>query len=214
MRNVLSRIRTRWIVAVTGLGLTVAVYAGIVATQGTGTPPAPSVASEPVWHASWAFRPQSLAEVMAASRLAVEAEVTGVRAGPDLVERAAGHPGGYRIPTQRVAFSVVRALAGSAPEKFELFKTGASGARAFSLEGDPPYQPGERYVLFVSQRPDGSWLPSGPDARLAVGTDGRLKSFVSGPLAQELGSRTTDELASALPGLPLATATTPPPFNP
>lgn len=165
--------------------------------------------TESVWHATWAFRPQSLAEAMAASTLAVEAEVTAVNAGPDLTTPSAGHGGTVRIPTQRITFSVVSTLAGTPVSRFQLFKTGAAGDDAFYLGGDPPYHVGERYVLFMVGRGDGSWIPVGPDARVVAHPDGRLQTFISGPLGTSLASMTLSEVQKSVVSLPIGTAVVP-----
>ena len=169
--------------ALASLGLSVAL------SPAEEAPPADS----PVHAIEWAFRPASLGSMEQESTAAVIAEVTEVRAGPDLVARAEGDPTSViRIPTQRIELRAQRTLSGSAPESFTLFKQGSA---EYYFEGDPFYRVGERYLLFIRKREasDGTYLPVAPDGRLLIEPDGELKAFVDGPGRDRLEGKTAND---------------------
>ena len=116
---------------------------------------------------TWAFRPQTLAELVSKTPTVVVATVQAVNSGPPLVDGA--EDGG--LPTQRIQFKVDDRVYGKAPDVFDLFKTG-SGEEW--IEGDPPYAAGEQYLLFLEPRINGDGSVE-PDTYVPVAPDGRLK---------------------------------------
>lgn len=124
--------------------------------------------------------------------------MTAVNAGRDLVAQDSSEPSGeIRIPTLRNEFRNLETLAGSVESTFTLFKTGSSSV---SLEGDPPYDVGQRYVLFIAPRNegDGTYLPVGPDGRLREGSDGRIHALIKGPVGNALDGKSTAEVKAAV----------------
>lgn len=151
-----------------------------------------------VWRASWAKRPASLKEIKARATAVVEAEVTRIESGPDLVVPDRNEPNGeIRIPTQRVGFRRLDTYAGAVESDFSVFKTGSSSV---SLEGDPPYAVGERYVLFIAPRMegDGSYLPAGPDGRLREDDRSQVQAVIPGPVADALDGKPKSEVKAAV----------------
>lgn len=154
----------------------------------------------------WEFTPETVSELADEARAVVEVEVEQVRAGEDLVAEAPGEPGGeLQIPTQQVDVRTIQALGGTAPDRLTLFKLGSEDTYA---EGDPPYEVGRRYVVFIEPRmaddgsgrhPDGSYLASAPDGRL-LEQDGRLEPLSDGPVADELEGMTPAALERELEG--------------
>jgi hypothetical protein len=157
-----------------------------------------SAASPPV-SASWAFRPRTVEELADRAKLVVEAEVAGVRRGAPMWPRG-DSPHATAIPTQRIDLEVVDGLRGGAAagDELTLFKTGGErGGAALSLEGDPPYREGERYVLFLEPRGDGTYIPSAPDGRLRLGADGEAEPLIEGPVGDALRGLDTASVARA-----------------
>lgn len=125
---------------------------------------------EPLVHATWYNNPTTLRETADLASAIVVARVTGVYDAPDLVIPIPGTDEEDRIPNQRIVFKTVRRLGGEAMEKtFELFHT---GNETFVLAGDPPYEVGQRYVLFLMPREDGTFLVVSPEGRLRLTRNG------------------------------------------
>jgi hypothetical protein len=155
-------------------------------------------AKSPPVSASWAFRPRTVEELAARAKLVVEAEVAGVRRGAPMWPRG-DSPYATAIPTQRIDLKVTDSLRGaaSAGDELTLFKTGGEReGMVLSLEGDPPYRVGERYVLFLEPRGDGTFIPSAPDGRLRLGADG-AEPLIEGPVGEALRGLDTTSVARA-----------------
>ncbi len=154
----------------------------------------------PFLGATWAFRPATVAELTARAGAVVVAEVTAVRGGPALAAPP-GTPDAATaaIPTQRISLRVTDVLAGQAPARLQLFKTG-DAFRA--IPGDPHYSVGQRYVLFVNARrpADGTYRPTAPDGRLLVDSAGRLAPMITGPVADQVRGWTVARIATAVSG--------------
>ncbi len=144
-----------------------------------------------VWGAVWSFRPDGVEQITDKAQAIVEAKVVSVQSGPDIVSPEPN--GNVIIPTQRIKFGTLRKLSDSAPGEFILFKTGSIHEH---IEDDPPYNEGEKYVLFISPRGegDGTYLPVGPDGRLREGSDGRVEPEIEGPVGDELNDMTVDQI--------------------
>lgn len=126
---------------------------------------------QPRVHAYWHNHPRTLAETIDLARSIVVARVVGVWDAEDIVTPVEGlnDANESRIPNQRIGFEVERRLDGKIDRYFELFHT---GNEEFVLSGDPPYEVGEAYVLFVTLRDDGTYLVVSPEGRYRVTEDG------------------------------------------
>lgn len=123
--------------------------------------------------AVWYHNPRSLAETYDLAEAVVVARVTGIHEAADIVVPAAAlESGEHRVPNQRIAFQVTRTVKGEVDREFELFHT---GNREFVLGGDPPYEVGQRYLLFLMSRDDGTYLVVSPEGRYQVKAGGRLE---------------------------------------
>jgi hypothetical protein len=140
----------------------------------------------------WAYRPDDVVELGDQSDALVEAEVTDVRDGPPIIVDDASP-----IPTQLIDVRTTALLSGEAPETFTLYKLGSEAAYA---EGDPPYEVGQRYVIFVTPRPDGTYLPTAPDGRLLERPSGEVEPVIDGPVAEQVDGSTPAEVESAAAG--------------
>ena len=139
----------------------------------------------------WDDRPETSAELAADSTSLVEARVTGVEAGPDLNDPL--NDPDTAIPTQRITFETVDVLDGQIPETFRLFKTGSADVH---LQGDPLYEVGESYVLFLEpQGEPGTYIPVAPDGRLELDAQHEADPVIGGPVGQELDGLTPAEIA-------------------
>lgn len=131
--------------------------------------------------ASWANRPRDIQAATELATLIVRARVTAVRPANDLVMKVEGEPNGEdRIPAEVVTIAVEGVYKGTPRPSEELFHTGtatiedrgrlvpprpanvkadsvrrpsAEERRSLSLDDDPPYRVGERYVLFLREGP-------------------------------------------------------------
>lgn len=186
----------------------------------------------PTYFASWQFKPESLEDASKLADQEVLARVVGVRRAADLVTEAQGEPGGQdRIPVEVVTLRVEKSYKGGQPETIEVFHTGSTASRGQRqapspppgtlrpaaasrtptddetrttwLEGDPPYQQGEQYLLLLASGPtvnvDGKPVatkrPVSPEGRFRVQSDGNL---------EPMSTRT--DFANRLRGRPLREA--------
>lgn len=141
----------------------------------------------------WVDRPKSVEELAADSTALVEARVTAIEEGPDLLDSTSTAEEG--IPTQRIAFETVNVLDGQIPSTFKLFKTGSP---EIHLQGDPFYAIGESYVLFLEpQGEPGTWIPAAPDGRIELDARGEADPVIAGPVATELEGQTPEEIEEA-----------------
>lgn len=152
-----------------------------------------------VWNASWQFDPDSLAQARELSTSVVHARVKEVRQAPPLVD--IGEQSGRRneTPNQRILLDVVRPLSGNPGDTIRLWHMGTD---TIHFEGDPPYEVGQEYVLFVYPKADeeGTYLVVSPEGRYLVSDDGGLQPMdgVEDGFARELGGTSVVELAQML----------------
>jgi hypothetical protein len=145
-------------------------------------------------HASWQYKPRSVAEASAKADSIVEAEVVAVQRGADIVTKAPGEPGDEdRIPTQQVTLRVLKTQKGAlkAGETIQLFQTGGLTvpttldkeppkdqvriqAKKVILEGDPPYVVGEQHLLMLDQGPRGFLKTIAPQGRFKIEKNGTI----------------------------------------
>jgi hypothetical protein len=90
-----------------------------------------------------------------------------------------------RIPTERVHFTVRSSKKGdlTVGESFVLFQNGNHANR---FDEDPSYKMGHRYLLFLTEREDGTFMVIAPEGRYLVTRNGLVpavhndkKSFAS-----------------------------------
>ena len=169
---------------------------GILAAQDGPRPAEPELAS-----VLWNERPSDVAELVALSKLIVEAEVSEITPGPDLYP--VGDPDkqspDYAVPTQRVKVDVVRQLTGAplGPDtSLSIFKTASEDAY---LEGDPPYAVGERYILFLRPKQDDpkTLIPVAPDGRIGFTKTG-AEVAIAGPIADQINAISPAALAALI----------------
>lgn len=154
----------------------------------------------PLVHAVWYHNPRTLAETMELASAVVVAKVSGVYDAADIVVPVDGlEDGEHRVPNQRIAFEVSRVLKGEIESTFDLFHT---GNEEFVLAGDPPYQVGETYVLFVTPREDGSYLVVSPEGRFGVAETG-LEPASNREFAGVLRGASLDALVTDMAERPL-----------
>lgn len=142
-----------------------------------------------VWAADWVHGGKDIAGTSAAATVIVRARVKSIREGESLKTPSAQDVA--PLPTQVIGFETLKAIKGSPGTTFELFKT---GTQTKWLEDDPAYQLGETYLLFLEKRPDGRFIPLGPDGRMKLGGDGSLKVQSDGPISRQLTKPATDDL--------------------
>jgi hypothetical protein len=120
----------------------------------------------PVAHANWFHNPRTLGE---ATRLASHVVVATANFATDGDPISIGEEG--TIPSQRVTFTVKNSRKGSlkAGETFVLFQ---NGNNQFRFDEDPTYKTGHRYLLFMTEREDGTYLVIGPTGRYHVTRNG------------------------------------------
>lgn len=149
----------------------------------------------PEVHAVWYHNPRTLLELNKLASAVVVARVSGVYEGAEIVVPAKGLDNDeHRVPTQRIAFDVERSVRGELEGTFDLFHTGSED---FVLAGDPAYQVGETYLLFVMPREDGSYLVVSPEGRYRLGRKG-LEPVSTRSFAPMLGGTSVDAVASDL----------------
>ena len=124
----------------------------------------------PRFHGNWYYNPRTIRQATRLASDVVVATVTGVTDGPDIVNRTKD---GYvsRIPTQRVSFNVESTRKGEmvGGESFVLFQNGNEANR---FDEDPSYEVGSRHLLFLTPRPDGTYLVLSPEGRYEITSKG------------------------------------------
>ena len=97
-------------------------------------------------------------------------DMTGVYDAPDIVVPVKGLENDeHRVPNQRIAFEVSRSILGKVEGTFDLFHTGNEN---YVLDGDPPYEMGKRYLLFLTPRDDGTYRVISPEGRYQITPNG------------------------------------------
>lgn len=169
------------------------------ATEPTGTSDRVDLPRGRQLDASWDFRPETLDELTYASQLVTSARVIDVTPGPSLTSPEPDEPGGVdTIPTQRIRFETQSVLANTsaspAPSTFTVFRTGSSDV---SLDGDPPYDVGQSYLMFVAPRGEGdnTWLPPAPDGRLLLDATVRAEPLIDGLVGSQLAGKSLNEIS-------------------
>jgi hypothetical protein len=157
-------------------------------------------------HASWQYKPRSMAEASAKAESIVEAEVVAVERGADIVTRAPGEPGDEdRIPTQLITMRVLKTHKGlqKPGETIQLFQTGGLQtpetlpgeppkdqvriqAKKVILEGDPLYQVGEQHLLMLDQGPRGLLKTIAPQGRFKIEKGGGITAAVDDEVTMPL----------------------------
>jgi hypothetical protein len=195
--TVLSRSRAILALAI-ALAVSLALSLGIAAGQQSSGQQAEESSSG--LQVEWAFRPGDLTELVDQSQAAVLADVDAVHAGDPIVEADPGQPGStISIPTQLIDVTVAQTISGQAPEHLTIYKLGGPGEQP---AGDPGYQVGSRYLLFVQPRqqadlpgaqPDNTYIATAPDGRLQELASGELNAAIDGPVADQLDSDTVQQ---------------------
>lgn len=147
----------------------------------------------PRFHANWVNTPHTLGQAARMSSDVVVATVDYVTDGEPI--RTVHEDGVQVIPTQRVHFTVKRRQKGSMAvgESFVLFQNGNEENR---FDEDPSYKVGKRYLLFLTPRPDGTYLVIAPEGRYQVTPGGLVpathKRFAAGLEGASLSDVLTD----------------------
>ena len=125
-------------------------------------------AGAPRFHAFWINTPHSFGEATRMSTHVVVATANYVTDGAPI---KSNDPGGFDIPTERVHFTVNRSQKGDlgARESFVLFQNGNHENR---FDEDPSYKLGHRYLLFLTEREDGTFMVVAPEGRYQVTRNG------------------------------------------
>jgi hypothetical protein len=165
-------------------------YANRLADQPTVGP----VVGAPRFHAFWRNNPRSLRETTKLASDVVVATVTGVTEGKPIVSRSEAGDYVARIPTQRVTFSVMDSRKGSlvADETFVLFQNGNYNNR---FDEDPSYKVGSTYLMFLTERGDGSYLVVSPEGRYEVTQKGLVPATEKSFAADLKGARIEDVIS-------------------
>jgi hypothetical protein len=156
-----------------------------------GHPTVGPEADAPRFHAYWYHNPRTLAQTTRLASDVVVATVDYVTEGDPI---KISEEGGGNIPTQRVRFTVKRSRKGDmvAGESFVLFQNGNDQNR---FDEDPSYKVGERYLLFLTPRPDGTYLVVSPHGRYEVSPKGLVPATDKGFAAELKGASLSDVLS-------------------
>ncbi len=145
----------------------------------------------PLLHANWYHNPRTLGQATRIASDVVVATVDYVTDGDPI--RLSEDQGGD-IPTQRVHFTVKRRQKGDmvAGESFVLFQNGNDHNR---FDEDPSYKVGQRYLMFLTPRPDGTYLVVSPHGRYEVSPKGLVPATDKGFAAELEGASLSDVLS-------------------
>lgn len=125
-------------------------------------------AGAPRLHAFWINTPHSFGEATRMSTHVVVATANFVTDGDPIKST---DPGGFDIPTERVHFTINRSQKGNlrAGDTFVLYQNGNHENR---FDEDPNYKLGHRYLLFLTDRGDGTYMVIAPEGRYLVTRNG------------------------------------------
>lgn len=161
------------------------------------TAPGRLIDGREVFWIDWVFGPRSLRELFSAApesflqRPTVETAIVATVVRTTRAHIPDDHPD-YEIPAQHIHLRTTRRWFGRVGQRFRVLKTGNEDVWA---AGDPRYQPGERYVLFMDRRPDGVFIPVAPEGRYLV-KDGTLWPVIAGRLGRIFSGLTVQEARS------------------
>ena len=144
------------------------------------------------YHGYWFDTPRSIGDATRMASDVVVAVVDEVTEGDPIVTF---HQDGIQsIPTQRVRFTVNRRTKGSlgTGESFILFQNGNYENR---FDEDPSYKVGQRYLMFLSAREDGTFRVLSPEGRYEVSPRGLVPAAQKGFAAGLAGSSLPDVLS-------------------
>lgn len=149
---------------------------------------------KPRFHAFWYHHPRSIRQATRQATEVVVAKVVGVAEG-DAIETA--YPDGngvQRIPSQRVSFDVKSSRKGALKpgESFVLFQNGNDENR---FDEDPSYKVGRSYLLFLTEREDGTYLVLSPEGRYEVTKKGLVPAAQKG-FAKDLAGASLQDVMS------------------
>lgn len=170
-------------------------YANRVANRTPEHPVVGPEAGAPRFHAFWVNTPHTLGEATRMSSHVVVATMTDVTDGDPIESVAEAGDEVNHIPTQRVRFEVKRGVKGdlAVGESFILFQNGNNDNR---FDEDPSYKVGHRYLLFLTDRGDGTYMVIAPEGRYEVTRRGLVpvveKSFAAGLAGASLEDVTAD----------------------
>jgi hypothetical protein len=153
--------------------------------------------NEPQFHATWLYHPKTLGEAKAKASEVIVGRVAAVEAGPDIVVPVAGEPSGEdRIATQRIKVEVVKSYKGKTAGTLTIFHTGTDTK---FIEGDPGYQVGETYVLFLEPKADeaGTHLMIAPEGRYRV-VNNKLEAVAHDGIAAQMHGTSLAEFERAV----------------
>ncbi|WP_320668692.1 hypothetical protein [Patulibacter defluvii] len=176
--------------------LVTAVAVGLVLTAGSARPWAkggtPAQRHGARSHASW-IGPASFAELVRGADFAGAATVVRVETGEPLPTPSAADAA--PLPTQVVTLRVEEQWKGDAVGRIRLFKTGND---TVWITDDPPYEPGQVYMLLATRRAeDGLLIPFGPEGRIEI-RDGRASSLTDSPTAAVLDGQSIEAVAATI----------------
>jgi hypothetical protein len=135
--------------------------------------------------AEWLSRAASVSEAAKQAESAVIATVTRVERGAPLVA-APDEINERRVVTLRVRDRWY----GSVPDDFVINWLAGTA-------GEPAYQAGQDYVLFLVRRDDGPWYrPESPDGRVQI-LNGRLRPLIDGAMAEQVSAMTLAQVKQA-----------------
>jgi hypothetical protein len=158
-----------------------------------------TISDKPLWHATWIYHPQSVAEAKAKASDVVVARVVSVEAGPDIVVPVKDEPNGEdRIPTQRVNVEIVKSFKGKSSGTLRVFHTGTDTQ---FIEGDPGYKAGETYLMFLEPKADepGTHLMIAPEGRYRV-VRNKLEALTHDGIASQLHGKALSDMERDVAG--------------
>ncbi len=150
------------------------------------------------FHASWVFHPNSLAEARGKAKSIVLAEVVSIERGEDLVVPAKYEPNGEdRMQTQRITVKVLKGYKG-VPQHGEALTIFRTGGLQNSLEGDPPYKRGEKYLLLLEPGPKTMLRPISPEGRYRYNRNNTLVPMVDNSVTREVKGKSLENAERTL----------------
>lgn len=160
-------------------------------------------ALQPNVFVEWRNNPQNLQQARGQADQIVVATVTGVVNASPLVTDAPTEPSGQvQTPVQTITLRVDQSLKGAAraggPVTIE--KIGDDRG-CFRVEGDPPYERGEQYLLLLENGMGGrsAMHAISPAGRYRVAA-GVLQAMQDNPFASEVAGQRLEEVAARLRG--------------
>lgn len=154
-------------------------------------------ALEPNVIAEWRNSPNNLNQAAAMADQVIVGTAENVEQSTPFTANVAGEPGGaVETPVQNITIHVDQSVKGGARAGGVVtIQRLGDAAGCFRVQGDPPYQRGEQYLLMLEDGQGGRPPhPIAPEGRYRVRENGALEAVTKNPVAEEIAGQRLEQV--------------------